>query len=105
MRLHPGLKDVYRRKVAQLEEALNDDAVKTDAMEFIRGMIDKIVMTPIDDGLNAELYGDLAEILAFCDREGSKRKHLGPSDPGCRLSVVAGARYHLYRTRLEWRGR
>jgi DNA invertase Pin-like site-specific DNA recombinase len=96
VRLHPGLKDVYRRKVARLEEALNDDAIKAEAMEIIRGMIEKIVMVPVDDGLNAELHGDLAEILAFCDRDGSKCKHPRSSDPGCQLSVVAGARNRRY---------
>ena len=100
VRLHPGLKDVYRRKVAQLEEALNDDAIKTEAMEIIRGMIDRIVMTPVDDGLKAELYGDLAEILAFCDGGGPKNQHPGPSDPGCQLSVVAGVGFEPTTFRL-----
>ncbi len=89
LRVHPKLPEIYRDKVARLEAALADEATKSEAMELIRGLIDKIVLTPAEDGLKAELYGDLAEILAFS--EGAKSQHPSRAE-GCQLSVVAGAR-------------
>ncbi len=57
-------------------------------------------MAPAYDGLNAELHGDLTEILAFCDREGSESKRPGPSGPGRQLSVVAGVGFEPTTFRL-----
>ena len=45
-RLHPGLAQVYRRQVARLEEALNDPAIRTEAAEALRALIEKIALYP-----------------------------------------------------------
>ena len=95
LRLHPKLAEVYRDKVAHLEEALYEPATKTEAMAIIRGLVDKIVLTPFDDGMKAELHGDLARILAFSD-DAEKDQLPGSGEPGSQLSVVAGARNQLY---------
>ncbi len=100
VRLHPNLPAVYRDNVARLEQALDTDGTRAEAAEIIRGLIDRIVLTPTDDGLAAELHGDLAEILALCDGAKDKRGHKhelpGTGGPGSQLSVVAGARNRLY---------
>ncbi len=108
LRLHPGLAEVYADKVARLEEALNDPAIKTEAAEILRSLIDRIELVPPDDGpggpgLEARLYGDLARILAFCEGATGKDKLPSSGEPGSQLSVVAGARYQLNRlyTALE----
>ncbi len=92
-------------KVARLEEALNDPAIKTEAAEIMRGLIDRIELRPREDGpgLQACLHGDLAQILTFCDGAKGKRKLPDPGGSGSQLSVVAGARNHLYRTVVIWR--
>ena len=46
VRLHPNVSDVYRRKVAELELALNDDSIKAEAGEILRSLIDRVVLTP-----------------------------------------------------------
>ncbi len=100
VRLHPNLPAVYRDNVARLEQALDTDDTRAEAAEIIRGLIDRIVLTPTDDGLAAELHGDLAQILALCDGAKDKRGHKcelpGTGVPGSQLSVVAGARYQRY---------
>ncbi len=103
LRLHPRLAEVYADKVARLEEALNDPAIKTEAAETLRGLIDRIELSPHEDGsgLDARLYGDLARILAFCEAAEDKKELPGSGEPGSQLSVVAGARNHLYRTHLR----
>lgn len=65
--VHPNLGDVYRRKVEELERLL-DGEQRDEAMEIIRAMIDEIVLSPRAQGagLDAELRGDLARILALC---------------------------------------
>lgn len=105
LRLHPKLAELYAGKVARLEEALDDPADGHQAAEIIRGMIDRIVLTPAEDGLAVELHGDLAMILAVCEEAGSNKKLPGTDIPGSQLSVVAGARNHLYRTSFRWRGK
>ena len=47
LRLHPGLSDIYRRKVAALTEALNKDEIaRNEAVEVLRGLISTIRLTP-----------------------------------------------------------
>lgn len=43
-------------------------------------------------GLKAELYGDLAHVLAFCENAELQKKKPAVESAGCQLSVVAGAR-------------
>jgi len=102
LHLHPSLSQVYADKVARLEEALDDPETRAEAMEIIRGMIDRIVLTPVEEGLRAELYGDLAEIVAACETVEGKKELPGNIIPRSQLSVVAGAGFDLYRTFLVW---
>ena len=79
VQLHPNAAAIHRAKVADLEETLNDPAIKSEASEALRALIDRVVLTPDQAApgrLRAELFGDLAEMM------------------------VAGAGYHLRRTRL-----
>ena len=75
-----------------LEEALDDPEARAEAMEVIRSMIDRIELTPVEDGLRAELHGDLAEIVATCETVEGKKELPGNIIPGCQFSMVAGAR-------------
>ena len=78
IRLHPNLPRLYREKVAQLEQALADPAIKAEAAEIIRSQIERITLTPNDDGvLEVQLYGDLARILQFCESGEHKRQRPG----------------------------
>ncbi len=102
LRLHPRLAEVYADKVARLEEALNDPAIKTEAAEIMRGLIDRIELSPREDdpGLQACLHGDLAQILTFCDGAKGKRKLPDPGGSGSQLSVVAGVGFEPTTFRL-----
>jgi DNA invertase Pin-like site-specific DNA recombinase len=94
VRLHPRLAEVYAEKVQQLEKALNDPAIRAEAAEALRSLIDRIELRPGDDGqgIAAALHGDLAQILALCDDSARKRKLPKAETSGSQLSVVAGAR-------------
>ncbi|MBL3609918.1 recombinase family protein, partial [Rhodovulum sulfidophilum] len=69
MVLHPGLADVYAAKISDLAAALNDPESRPEAVEILRGLIEKIVLSPDADAANGhviELYGELGSILSLC---------------------------------------
>ncbi len=63
--IHPGLAELYRRKVAALHEALEEDAIKDEAIELIRSLIEAVMLTPRHNQLQVEVRGELAAILAW----------------------------------------
>jgi hypothetical protein len=117
--LHPNAAALYAAKVAELEVALNAPELRTEAAEILRGLIDRVVLTPdpeAPDGLRAELHGDLAMILSLAEaaaedagpEAGSAGKALrarnkkrpGTDVPGRELSVVAGIGFEPMTFRL-----
>ncbi len=62
--LHPHLAETYRRKVADLETALNDPASRAEAALALRALIEAVIVRPEADGnLALELFGELAALL------------------------------------------
>jgi site-specific DNA recombinase len=102
IRIHPSMARLYAEKVADLETALNDPAIKPEASEVLRSMISRIELTPREDepGLDALIHGDLAEILAICETEGLKQEHPALLEAGRQLSVVAGVGFEPTTFRL-----
>ena len=115
--LHPNMVGLYKRKVAALEEALNDPAIRIEAGEILRSLIDRIEITWASDATSntdvgystpnvAEniqisevsiiLYGELAAIFDLAEENLAIEKKGG-------FSLFAGARSHLYRTRITMR--
>ena len=72
-RLHPGLAEVYRQKVATLQEAL---AAKDghEVRGAIRALVEAIVLVPEDRKLAIEVRGDLAAILALGQNASTRRE-------------------------------
>ena len=104
--LHPSLPQLYRRKVEQLEGLLADPELAGEAMEAIRALIEKIVLTPRPaGGLDAVLHGDLAQILTIAEAAQTQeaRRAVGGRSGDVlsgRLSVVAGAGFEPATFRL-----
>ena len=101
--LMPNLAEVYATKVAALADSLNDPEIKAEATELIRQLIGRVVMTPdpdAPDGMRMEVHGILGEIVALAAGQELKSKLPDLGGPGSQLSVVAGARIGLYRTRI-----
>ncbi|WP_035026326.1 recombinase family protein [Gemmobacter nectariphilus] len=65
VRLHPKMSETYRERVAALIQGLADREGMEEAREAIRGLIEKIVLTPRAEGpgLTVELHGALASLL------------------------------------------
>ena len=99
--LQPDTAAIYSRKVEKLAQSLNDPLIQTEASEIVRNLIDRIELTPYKDGLKAELYGDLVEILALTNDQDGKTKRPSYEGMGRKVSVVAGGRYPLHR-KIVW---
>ena len=96
-RLHPNLAEVYRQKVANLQQALAQPGTHSEALEILRGLIEQVVLRPVDKGLEIEIIGEIAAMVDL----GAQNKKAGPEGsavPGAyrrSVKVVAGARNHL----------
>jgi len=66
-RFHPRLADVYRQKVAQLHDALADPQDREEAIEILRGLIEKVSVRPTGKGraFEVELVGEIANMIAL----------------------------------------
>jgi site-specific DNA recombinase len=102
VRLHPRLAEIYAEKVQQLETSLNDSAIREEAAEVLRSLIDRIELSPRGDGkgVYAVLHGDLAEILAFCHESDGAKKLPKTGVSASQLSVVAGRGFEPLTFRL-----
>ena len=85
--------DGYRRKVANLHEALEHEDTKAEATEIIRNLIDEIVLVPENGELRIDLKGELAGILALAT---DKKKPAEHRDGLEQIKLVAGARNQRY---------
>jgi site-specific DNA recombinase len=102
--LHPNMAQVYRAKVARLVDCLNDERDRTEAVEVLRGLIDRIVLTPKEEegrqSLSIDLEGALAGVLALAKKH--KRPLAGSGLSVREITLVARAHNHLDRTFMVW---
>ena len=61
--------------------------------EAIRALIEEVWLVPDAGSLKIDLYGELAALINLAN------EHLRSKDTGVQVTMVAGARSHLYRTR------
>ncbi len=85
----------YRQQVEHLEKALNADENRAEAADLIRSLVDRIVLTPNNQGkLDINLFGDLAGILSMA---ANKDRPLQKNDPSVlQVKMVAGASNQRY---------
>ena len=74
---------------------------QAEAFEIIRSLVDKVILTPVDEELCIDLHGQLAGILQLCDL-GKERPAASYEERALQIKMVAGARNHLYRTSFRW---
>jgi hypothetical protein len=87
-RLHPNLAELYRQKVTNLAQALDDEHTRLEAAECIRELIDEIRLVPENGKLRVELYGELAALLNLAN------EHPRSKGTGMQITLVAGACNH-----------
>ncbi len=68
---HPNMASRYHSEIKNLIASLTEPAARGGATRILRSLIDKIILTPKDDGqhLTVDLIGDLAGILSIATRK------------------------------------
>ena len=103
--IHSHIAVVYRGKVERLAAALADPRDRDEAADAIRGLIERIVLTPGGKRgeMHAALHGDLGTILEWAG--GGRRKNATDTPHrGMSVSVVAGAEFEPAEHGLGKRG-
>ena len=98
--LHPNMSDIYHSKARDLANALNETDVRSEAAEALRALIDKVLLTPTEDGYDMDLHGDLAGILALASGKNAKTAVAGVAKAVSQVSLVAGAGFEPATFRL-----
>ncbi len=93
-RLHPNLSELYRQKVTNLAEALNDKHTRGGATDCIRELIEEIRLVPKNGKLRVELYGELSALLSLANR------HPRSKETGVQITLVAGIGFEPMTFRL-----
>jgi DNA invertase Pin-like site-specific DNA recombinase len=88
--LHPEMARIYRTKVRELANALQEPESRSEATEALRGLVDAIVLTPnaSGDALQIELKGNLAAMLGATVQT---KRSSESDDLSLQVSLVAGA--------------
>ena len=93
-RLHPNVAEVYRKKVANLGEALNEERTRAEAAEAIRELIEEVRLVPKDGNLKIELYGELAALINLAN------EYPRSKGTGVQVTLVAGIGFEPMTFRL-----
>jgi site-specific DNA recombinase len=96
IRLHPSLAQVYRRKVEQLQQALNDPEIRDEAIEVLRSLLESVVIAPADGGLEIEIVGEISHMIEIGMEDGKRKGPVLNESTGRSVKVVAGARNQRY---------
>jgi len=93
-RLHPNLAELYRQKVMNLAQALNDEHMRLEAAECIRELIEEIRLVPDNAKLRVELFGELAALINLAN------EHPRSKGTGVQITLVAGVGFEPTTFRL-----
>ncbi len=63
VRLHPNLAEVYRQKVSDLHAALEMPSLRAEAIELVRSLIERIIVSQTETGTEIELVGEIARMI------------------------------------------
>ena len=73
--LHPNLAELYRRQVENLHDALNAPNSRTEAAEILRGIIERINVTPLGrSSFEIDLTGDIVNMIEFAESGAQTKK-------------------------------
>ena len=100
IRLHPNLAQIYRQKIEQLHHALSDPAIRDEAVQILRGLIDRIVVQPAGDEIAIEITGEIARMVELGLEGRTSKQAVLDERTACSVKVVAGAGFEPATFRL-----
>ena len=105
--VHPNVAEIYRHKIERLAEALNHAEDRQEAAEALRGLIERVTLTPGPKRgqIDATLQGELGTILDWLSPNKAANKTQNANTPclmgpGVSVSVVAGVGFEPTTFRL-----
>jgi site-specific DNA recombinase len=87
-RLHPNLAEIYRKKVDNLQEALSDPETRSEAIEILRGLIERVAVSAAEEGFTIELVGEIANMVGLSS--GSEGRKVGPYRSSVKVVAAVG---------------
>ncbi len=97
-RLHPNLATIYKEKIANLVQALNNPNTLIEANAAIRQLIERVQLNPVNGELKIELHGELAALLKLGTEP--KNEHPQAESEGVQITLVAGVGFEPTTFRL-----
>ena len=97
---HTRLAQIYRHSVENLLSACTNEASRTEAQEVIRGLIERIVLTPVDGALQVEMTGELAAMLLISQPTRQKKSPGADASEVRQVKMVAGTGFEPVTFRL-----
>jgi site-specific DNA recombinase len=95
-RLHPNLAELYRKKVASLQQALAEPVTQAEALEILRGLVERVSVRHAAAGFEIELVGEIANMVKLsAEAESLSREPYRSS-----VKVVAGRGFEPLTFRL-----
>ena len=98
--LTPDLSRVYREKVEQLTAAFEDEALKAQAFDRLRALIEAVVLTPENGDLAIDLRGELASMLSLCAGAETQKASAVVTEEALQVKMVAGTGFEPVTFRL-----
>ena len=95
---HPKLATIYKEKIANLVQALNDQNTLIKANSAIHQLIERVQLIPENGELKIELYGELGALLKLGTEP--KNEHPQAKSEGVQITMVAGAGFEPTTSRL-----
>jgi hypothetical protein len=80
------LAELYRKKVANLRDALTDPATQIEALEILRGLIKRVSVKTLENAFEIELVGEIANMV----RLSAESDSFGKEPYRSSVKVVAG---------------
>jgi site-specific DNA recombinase len=98
--LHADLGTTYRKMVGRLTDAFEGKALRAQAFERIRALIDNVVLKPENGKLAIRLRGDLASMLELCACQEARKATAAVTEGVLQMKMVAGTGFEPVTFRL-----
>ena len=86
--LHPNLAEIYRKKIGNLQEALSDPETRSEAIEILRGLIERVAVSAAEEGFTIELVGEIANMVGLSS--GSEGRKVGTYRSSVKVVAAVG---------------
>lgn len=97
---HGELVEMFRSRVAELQNSVSDADVRTQGSKILKELVESVtILSDEDGGPLAENTASPAKLIAYAQKALNPRRTTG-GDETCTVTVVAGTGFDLCRTRF-----